>query len=226
MDAVDVLQPGTEVDIIETSGWNTQTIPSHIVHAVGEALYLTMPVPRDLRMMLTSGKPVTLHIKPGNELCVATSQVLGFTKQSPLRVIVARPRALERVEHRQSTRVPVLIHPEQCEVYSGQSTGGLRINPTIVNIGVGGVLLQHHRRLAKDATVKVQFKLPDGYGPIRVEGRVLRDRTELRADQLVDLVGVMFTRISVEDSAAILSYVLGQGRQANHQEQGGDGQNV
>lgn len=208
MDANDVLRPGTLVDINVTSELATQTVASHIVRVVDAALYLDVPGPRSPRTMFASGQSVTLSVKPDDGLYVATTQVLGFTKRGPLSLVVARPTDLECVERRQNVRVPVLIHPEQCEADFGQSTGWLRISPTIINISVGGVLLRHRQLLAEGATVKMQFKLPDGYGPIQAEGRVVARRIERRADPPTYLMGVTFTRIAVEDSAAILRYTL------------------
>lgn len=209
----DLLQPGTELDISVTSGWVIRTIPSYVVHVVDEALYLPVPEPRDLSVVLSSSNSLTLHIKPDNARYKATTQVLGYTKRGPLRLVVALPKVWEKEDRRQHARVPVLIHPEECWAYFSQSTGWLRISPTIVNIGAGGIKLQHHQLLTKGATLKMQFGLPDGYGPIQVEGRVLHSQMSRVTDFAhVYWMGVQFTLITTQDREAIIRYIQEQER--------------
>lgn len=212
MDTADVLRPGTEVDIAVTYGWVTRTVASHIVHVVDKALYLAVPGAKDLSTVLPSGLVLTLYIKPDNGLYMAKTEVLGYTKRGPLRLVVARPVALERVERRQYTRVPVHIQPEQCEAFFSRSVGWITISPTIVNISVGGVLLRHHQFLTQNTALKMRFRLPNGAGPIQVEARVLHGWKVRYKDQRAYLMGVQFTKIAVQDSEAIVRFVEAQER--------------
>lgn len=213
MNTIDILRPGNEVDIAVTSGWGTRAVMSQILHMTGEALYLAVPESKEpLLTSLPSGTTLTLHIKSDHGLYLAAARVLDFARGDPPRLYVARPRMLERVERRQHIRVPVLIHPQQCEVHCSQSAGWLWLeqNLTIVDLSVGGALLQHHQPLAEGDTVRMQFTLPDGYGPIRVEARVIHSRIEQQADPATRLTGIVFTRVAMEDSEAILSYIRRQ----------------
>lgn len=219
MDPIDVLRPGTKVDITVTSGRVPRVFMSCIMYLGDETLHLTVPGPENQPTVLPVGRPVTLHIKPENRLYIAQSRVVGYTnKLSPPRLIVARPRTLKRVERRKSVRLSVLIHPERCDLYFDEATGWRRIAPTIMNISAGGVALQHHRPLPVGAMVNLQFGLPNGYGPIRVEGRVVYSRAASQAGVLVYVMGVSFTRIAIRDSDAIMRYVLEQEQLASRNE--------
>lgn len=214
MDTADILRVGTELKIIKNSGRETVITPGRIVHSTNETLHLAVPGPKDPRSVFAPGQSVTLSMNPGDEVYVAATQVLRYPKRDPGGLIVARPASLEHIEHREHVRVRTRISLGRCEASFGRSAEWFRMNPTIIDISAGGVLLRHRQLLTEGDTVRMQFTLPDGYGPIKVEGAVLHSWMERHPSRHVYLMGVKFTHMAAQDREAIQRYITKQGGQA------------
>lgn len=214
MDPRYVLQPGIQVDIVVTAGRFSRTFMSRIVHLTDDLLHLAAPGPQERPIFLPRGQAVVLHIKPENELYVAQSQIVGYAQAGSPRLLVARPKTLQRVERRKSVRVPVAIHTEQCDAYLNGEGDMRRLTPTIANISAGGVALEYHRPLPVGTLVVLKFGLPDGYGLIQAKGRIIHTRAVYHGGAPVYIMGVAFTHIAVRDSDAIMRYALEQERAA------------
>ena len=116
-------------------------------------------------------------------------------------VILARPQESERMQHRDSCRIPTDL-----TVQIKDQIHVRKYDAALINLSAGGALIRTDADFAMDTTVEVRISLP-GEAPCTLLGQVVHTTSLEQKDGLTALYGIRFVSVDPEIAQVLSRYV-------------------
>lgn len=168
-----------------------------ILEAGGETVLVTFPT-RGLPM---DGMLVHLEFHDKNGYASYETEVVRSPREPGDGLLLKRPSAYQTTSHRLDWRVPADIEA-QFKVHAHPR----RIKGRVLNMSVGGLLIESRARLSIDDSLDLELTLP---GPHRIDtvGQVVFSSPVEDAASGVHRHGVRFVGLEPENQHAIIRYI-------------------
>jgi c-di-GMP-binding flagellar brake protein YcgR len=188
-----------------------QEYKSRIEDIESNVLHVAVPTERGQLVMIPIGQHVTLSVLTVTSANLFVEGEIMGRRMQPLPVLVIRPIRIELNQQRNFHRVRIRVEPNSLWLWTGADGDTLTvgndgdadmwrgIGGTIVDISGGGVGLLSDIELAKDAIVRLKFRLPLTDEPLEARGRITICRPRLSGKDTKYLAGIQFEGLSRGD---------------------------
>ena len=197
----------------DTSG-EQEAFPSRVEDILYDAVVVSMPMRKQSLVVLPLKSEVSAYFHRGGARYYFRATV-GAREEVPFPLLyLTNVGKVKKEERRAHVRIEALIEPIEMLVVSGEigNNENSRCSSLIVNISAGGLGLVCRNFLPVGAIVHISLDLPNNFGRLDADARVVRcDPVELGGVRKWR-AGVAFQGLSRADQDKVVAFVLYQQR--------------